>query len=171
MYYFFFLFLFINFTTQSFAEPIALSPGQIKVAFILDKATEDEFDAHVTIQNTASINLLDWQLGFTFQRKIDSLTQATMIKQIGDYYLIGGEGATKNLLPNQTISFGIHGKYTIRNYDDAPLGYFILFKDKADNLYGPISLKASFVFPTIKKFDPTQEYELNEIRNKTSIED
>src|SRR5262245_60321366 len=77
------------------AEPIG--PDTVTATFTVDQTTEDEFSAHISLQNKADAPLQQWSLGFTFQRTITKITGAHFVKQIGDYYVVSGDGANATI--------------------------------------------------------------------------
>src|SRR5579862_3295743 len=147
------------------------SYASIQTTFVLDKTTEDYFDAHFIINNQTSLTLNHWLLGFTFQRDITSISDAVIRKQIGDYYLIAGNQATQNILPYHSMSFAIHGKYTIKNDIDVPAGYFLTYEDGNHKQQTLMELSSQFVIPTTFMHDGNAEYLRNIKKMNTSIEE
>jgi hexosaminidase len=156
--------------TILFFLPLSGLCANAEAIFILDYATEDEFGAHIIIDNPSPTEIKDWSLGFTFVRIIDSITRAKFAKQTGDYYLVTGRPEDRNIPANGSVSFSIEGKYTIKNNDDAPTGYFLTSTNSAGKTNEPIPITGKFFLPG-KKFDFNKtEYTLTIQRNKTRIE-
>ena len=154
------------------SEPTFKTDSDIQVVFNLDRKTEGEFWAHIDLKNSSIHPISHWKLGFTFQRILDSITGAEIVEQIGDYYLVKSD-TNASIAPGGFVSFKFHGKYTIRNNEDLPTGYFILYTDGEGKEIGPLSVESSGMLLPYKPKGKTpglNDYELNIQHNEVYIE-
>jgi len=146
--------------------------SKIIAVFNVDRTNEDEFWAHITLENQSSIPLTHWQLGFTFQRIITVLDGAKIVQQIGDYYLLDSD-QIPSIAPGGSATFKVQGKYTLRNEDDLPTDYFLILRDANDKVNGPVPIMGKNVLLPYKPVFLTpgiNDYELNIQHNETPIE-
>lgn len=154
--------------------PSTKAASNIEVTFTVDETNELAFIAHITLLNKSATPLNDWLLGFTFQRKIDSLTGAKIEKQIGDYYVVGPDAINKTIPANGKINFVIRGGYTIRSIDDVPAGYFLITRDAKGQNSRPLLVTAKAELlpwkPARGLVPGIDDYAQNLIKNSASIE-
>lgn len=157
---------------QSTSLEASIDTNKIFAVFTVDRTNEDEFWAHIAIENDSSTPLVHWSLGFTFQRIITLVEGAKIMQQIGDYYVIAPEKPS-TIHPGGSATFKLQGKYTLRNQDDLPAAYFLILRDEKDRESSPLPIIGKSVLLPYKPKELTpgiNDYELTIRHNETAIE-
>ncbi len=68
------------------------------------------FVGAIMITNVGNTPIASWTLAFVLPRKITLIWGATIVKRIGNYYLVRNEPSSGSIAPGQSTSFGFQGK-------------------------------------------------------------
>src|ERR1700736_201678 len=67
------------------------------------------FNGQIKIPNTTSQPITGWVLEFDFDRSIDTIWDATIIKHEGNHYSLQSAGWNATIAPGSAVSFGFAG--------------------------------------------------------------
>jgi Ca2+-binding RTX toxin-like protein len=69
------------------------------------KTWNSGFKAEITLTNTGTEPIVDWQLIFDFSPDIEDIWRADIVSQDGDQYVVAGKSYTDILAPGESITF------------------------------------------------------------------
>ncbi|MFT4536945.1 MAG: hexosaminidase [Saprospiraceae bacterium] len=105
---------------------------------------KDQFQAELLITNESTFTLKDnWSIYFNFLRSIIplSVSDGFQIRHInGDYFCIEPTADFTPLLSKSKVTIGFIGSFWAIKKIDAPVGFYIVYKDEAGNELSPESI-------------------------------
>jgi len=103
------LLLLASFGLSTFlTQPIQAQAGS-RVCFRLDSNWGTGFQGTMTITNTGTTTIQNWQLEFDFPHTITSIWDSRIISRTGNHYVIGAASWNPNIAAGASLNFGFNG--------------------------------------------------------------
>lgn len=83
--------------------------GVTSVSFVVTSDWQSGFGGQITITNTSSTELEDWELDFDFAGDIGSIWNASIAEHNGDHYVIDSASWNSQIAVGSSVSFGFNG--------------------------------------------------------------
>lgn len=86
--------------------------------FNIQSTWEKHYNAEMTIKNTSSETIENWELAFRFDGKIENIWNAKVISHDGNEYIIKNAAWNQDIAPQESVSFGMTVQYDGERPDD-----------------------------------------------------
>lgn len=94
------------------------------VKYVVESRWDSQYIANVTITNTGSKTIENWELSYESSDEYSNIWNAEVTFHVARNYNVKNAGHNQNILPGQSVSFGFQASFT--DHIDIPQSYKML---------------------------------------------
>ena len=128
-----------NIVTLSAKEKAIFEDDGYNIEFEIQGEWQNHYKAEITLTNTGAETIKNWMIQYDSEDSYDQIWNASILSSEDGTYMIKNAGYNQDILPGQSVSFGVIGSY--EGQPDIPdyYGRLGLLKEVKEDNYSVIS--------------------------------